>query len=288
MMVLCLGVLAAVGSSTLAPVMRLGFREESKVGVDCGRAKASWPSRRHRGGPVEILSPVRCYQCVVENDGTGCDGDCKWEQDSKECVAVEEEDGLSACEWAAIILGILICIQLCFLLLFYLICGRRKSEDEEKRDERRRQRRESLDSQAQWERAQAGEQEKAAEREASKRDPRGLGLTKPSEAPSVAALNPEADELEAVTLENVCPGMEVVRGRSWDFRMQDGGKGTVGVVWSCIKAPHWWMVKWPHTQMHAYFCGEHEEARCDLAVAPPQLTREKLSKRQSTQDGIFD
>lgn len=251
-----------------APSFRMGVKAET--GVNCGDDAVKWPRRPVGSDEVDFTTAQTCQECVVldKDDPKGCDGDCEWDDDKKKCVADEDGNNLSWCEWLVIFLSILL---FCVLLgIIYMLLGKKGGKDNKKDDRAQRKkedieksRRESLEGQAQMERATPGPAERDFEQA-----PVLPPARPPSERVSVPSLYPEGEMLEAVTLANVRKGLKVVRGRSWNFTDQDGGEGCVGEIASCIRAPHWWIVKWPSAPPHAYHCGEDKEDRCDLAVAP--------------------
>eukprot|EP00397_Hematodinium_sp_SG-2012_P034264 GEMP01036737.1.p1 GENE.GEMP01036737.1~~GEMP01036737.1.p1 ORF type:complete len:334 (+),score=56.90 GEMP01036737.1:370-1371(+) len=206
-------------------------------------------------GPNQVKANT-CGDCFA------CGGDCKWEENAAsgkgECLerTMAESRNAKATSgsrssngrlWIGIISAILIFLVILAIILFIGLKKRRRHEA-----------RETLVEQ------------KGVEQQTQKR-PVSVALvhSAPKAPPreTLASLYPEADHLTMVTRENAAQGLKVVRGRHWDFVDQDGGQGAVGQIMFCVKAPNWWMVEWPTTASHAYYCGEDADDRCDLAVA---------------------
>ncbi|XP_071805761.1 E3 ubiquitin-protein ligase MIB2-like [Asterias amurensis] len=62
------------------------------------------------------------------------------------------------------------------------------------------------------------------------------------------------------------PGARVMRGPDWEWKEQDGGEGTVGVVCELDQSPgsyrSWVKVQWPSKSMNSYRCGK--DGKMDL------------------------
>lgn len=272
-MLILLGAVAV--DAKMAPMFRLGFKETEQVGVDCGDdGVKQWPRIRGGTSTVEITSATTCSECyVIDSEGTGCDGDCEWDDEKAVCFGEKDKGGLEACEIAAIVIGILVFLLLLAIIIYFVLAKNDKGNnnltqverEKKKRQDFERERRESLERQAQMERTTPGpaeQQRELVQNPALLPPPRTS-----SRRNSIPSLYPAADSLEPVTVSNVVVGMEVVRGRSWNFVDQDGGKGSVGTVEGCIKTPNWWWVRWEGTK-HAYYCGDDATDRCDLAIKP--------------------
>lgn len=263
---------AVAHQTPIAPSLSAGiFKAGAKVkttlnmratGIDCGPDSISWPRRGTGQDTVVVTSAEICDDCFVSDteEGTGCAGDCEWNKNTSKCVSSEID--LTTGEWISIALSIVFLVCAIFLIIIYCCFGKRLAEAEKKKKLAEEAQKKKSKATIAEERRQTMEHQREIEA-----DPVAAAEPPPAEVEAVLALNPEAELLVAVTVDNVCEGLKVVRGRSWNFHEQDGGTGTVGVVTRCIKAPHWWMVQWPHTAIHAYHCGKDADDRCDLAVA---------------------
>lgn len=231
-----------------------GFSLKAKKStINCGMHSVVWPSRNGAETTVEVSGANTCSQCFLYNDeGKGCNGDCMWDKEKKECLFDPVAD-VSLLEWIAIILSLLVVLLALFLLFLWIHLKFQNVEAQRKMAAQRAKR--ALERQQEMEMKEAGPPEKEEDR-------------KKSLIPLARGPLNDKDGLTPVTQENVRPGLAVVRGPSWEFTTQDGGAGTIGIVSYCIQAPYWWMVQWPNTPIHAYYCGESEDARCDLALAP--------------------
>ncbi|GIQ85376.1 hypothetical protein KIPB_007026, partial [Kipferlia bialata] len=75
-----------------------------------------------------------------------------------------------------------------------------------------------------------------------------------------------------VTLDNIIAGVDVVRGEQWNYKDQDGGKGTHGTILRRDVEPGWVIVKWknPAGTVNRYQVGDKHRV---IQYAEPQMCR---------------
>lgn len=260
---------------------------QSQVGVSICGTDIRWPSRRNFDRAIVQRTATECGECLVTDDsGSGCSGECKY-TDTCENAGLSSSS-ITPAAWVGIAFGILFFLLLLIVVL-YLFKTKKGSAGKDVEAEKEPAIAPDLptdDASRASIAQQMSIEEETRDAPAVSVARISVGVPPPRQKKVVPTIYVEAENLQQVTRKNAVRGLKVVRGRSWQYGNQDGGEGSIGILKMCVKCPNWWMIQWPKTAPHAYYCGEDEHDRCELAVAPGEDDSEAVVTKERSRQSL--